>query len=147
MKCPKCKHEDSRVIDSRSTDWWRVIRRRRECEKCESRFTTFEKFTFINFFVIKSNWKKELYDREKLESSILRACNKRDINPEKIEKLIDKLEVDWASNKSWVKSKRVWSDILKWLKDIDEIAYIRFASVYENFHSIRDFTSYINEQF
>ena len=147
MKCPKCKHEDSRVIDSRSTDWWRVIRRRRECEKCEARFTTFEKFTFINFFVIKSNWKKELYDREKLESSILRACNKRDINPEKIEKLIDKLEVDWASNKSWVKSKRVWSDILKWLKDIDEIAYIRFASVYENFHSIRDFTSYINEQF
>jgi len=147
MKCPKCKNKDSKVVDSRSSDWWRVIRRRRECTKCESRFTTFEKFWFVNFFVIKSNWKKELYDRLKLENSILRACNKRDIKPELIEKMIDSLETNWASNKIWVKSKRIWSDVLNKLKQIDEIAYIRFASVYENFHSIRDFTRYINEKF
>ena len=143
MYCPKCKNFDTKVIDSRLVDDWKSIRRRRECERCNHRFTTYEKMEFVKFMVIKSDGRKEMYDKEKLEKSILKACNKREINYQNIEKMISDLENSWASNKMWITSKRIWKDILNWLSKIDEVAYIRYASVYLNFDTAQDFNNFI----
>ncbi len=143
MYCPKCKNFDTKVIDSRLVDNGKSIRRRRECERCNHRFTTYEKMEFVKFMVIKSDNRKEMYDKEKLEKSILKACNKREIDYQNIEKMISDLENSWASNKMWITSKRIGKDILNWLSDIDEVAYIRYASVYLNFDTAEDFNNFI----
>jgi len=145
MYCPKCKNVDTKVIDSRLIDDWKSVRRRRECERCEHRFTTYEKKEFVKFMVIKSNWNKQIYEKEKLEKSILIPCNKRNIDYNKIENLIWELENEWAANKSWVTSKRIWKDVLEALWKIDEVAYIRYASVYHNFETSRDFVEFISK--
>jgi transcriptional repressor NrdR len=147
MKCPKCKNLDTKVIDSRIAEDGKTIRRRRECEKCSARFTTFERMEFVNFLVIKNNWEKVMYDRNKLNSSIIKAFNKRNIDMDKIETMINELENEWASNKTWITSKRIWKDILNKLKYIDEVAYVRFASVYHNFESIKNFMEFIKLEF
>ena len=147
MRCPKCKNLETRVIDSRLSEDGLSIRRRRECEKCEARFTTFERMEFVSFFVSKSSGKKELYNRSKLETSILKACNKRNIPPEKIESMLNTLEIEWAENKTGVTSKRIGKDVLHKLKDIDEVACLRFASVYNHFESHGDFVKFILEEF
>ncbi len=147
MKCPKCKNLDTKVIDSRIAEDGKTIRRRRECEKCSARFTTFERMEFVNFLVIKNNWEKVMYDRNKLNSSIIKAFNKRNIDMEKIENMINELENEWASNKTWITSKRIWKDILNKLKYIDEVAYVRFASVYHNFENIKNFMEFIKLEF
>jgi len=147
MLCPKCKTLDTKVIDSRLSEDGRSIRRRRECEKCEARFTTFERMEFINFFVTKNNGNKEVYDRSKVERAILRASNKRNIEPEAIDKAIAGLEAGWWANKKWITSKRIWKDILRKLIDIDEVAALRFASVYNEFESSEDFTKFIGEEY
>ena len=147
MHCPFCNAEDSKVIDSRLAAEGCQIRRRRECEKCEARFTTFERMEFVSFFVNKTSGKKELYNRSKLETSILKACNKRNIPPEKIESMINTLEIEWAENKNGVTSKRIGKDVLHKLKDIDEVACLRFASVYNHFESHSDFVKFILEEF
>lgn len=146
MRCPKCKNLDTKVIDSRMTEDGQSIRRRRECEKCESRFTTFERLEFINFLVTKSNGEKELYDRSKVQRSILMAFNKRNMDYNQIEQTINELENDWASNKKGITSKRIGKDILHRLRDIDDVAYIRFASVYHNFDSAQDFINFIKSE-
>lgn len=145
MYCPKCKNVDTKVIDSRLIEDWKSIRRRRECERCEHRFTTYEKKEFVKFMVIKSDWNKEIYEKEKIEKGILLACNKRRIDYEKIENMISDLENMWASNKAWVTSKRIWKDILEALMHLDEVAYIRYASVYLNFETAKDFTEFITD--
>lgn len=145
MYCPKCKNVDTKVIDSRLIEDWKSIRRRRECERCEHRFTTYEKKEFVKFMVIKSDWSKEIYEKEKIEKGILLACNKRRIDYEKIENMISDLENMWASNKAWVTSKRIWKDILEALMHLDEVAYIRYASVYLNFETAKDFTEFITD--
>jgi len=122
------------------------IRRRRECEKCESRFTTFERLEFINFLVTKSDGSKELYDRSKVQRSILMSFNKRNMEHAQIEQMINELENEWASNKKGITSKRIGKDILHRLRDIDEVAYIRFASVYHNFDSAQDFVNFIKSE-
>lgn len=99
MKCPKCKNLDTKVIDSRATEDGKAIRRRRECEKCGARFTTFERLEFISFMVTKSSGESEPYDRTKVVSSMLKALTKRDFNPEKLEDAINSLENEWAQNK------------------------------------------------
>lgn len=147
MRCPKCKNLETRVIDSRLSEDGLSIRRRRVCEKCEARFTTFERMEFVSFFVMKTSGKKELYDRSKVEASILKACNKRNIPPEKIESLINSLEVEWAENKNGITSKRIGKDVLHKLKSIDEVACLRFASVYNHFESHSDFVKFILEEF
>ncbi|EKE28059.1 MAG: ATP-cone protein [uncultured bacterium (gcode 4)] len=147
MRCPKCKNYDTKVIDSRIAEDSTSIRRRRECEKCNARFTTFERMEFINFLVTKKNWEAEMYDRTKLQRSILKALHKRNVDFERIEKMLNELENEWASNKKWITSKRVWKDVLNKLKDIDDVAYIRFASVYHNFDHINDFMKFIKEEF
>lgn len=146
MRCPKCKNLDTKVIDSRMTEDGQSIRRRRECEKCEARFTTFERLEFINFLVTKSNGGKVLYDRSKVQRSILMAFNKRNMDLGKIEQIINELENEWASNKKGITSKRIGKDILHRLKDVDDVAYIRFASVYHNFDTAQDFVKFIKSE-
>lgn len=146
MRCPKCKNLDTKVIDSRMTEDGQSIRRRRECEKCESRFTTFERLEFINFLVTKSDGAKELYDRSKVQRSILMSFNKRNMEHTQIEQMINELENEWASNKKGITSKRIGKDILHRLRDIDEVAYVRFASVYHNFDSAQDFVNFIKSE-
>ncbi len=145
MYCPKCKSENTRVLDTRVVENWKLVKRKRECENCFHKFTTFERIEFPKFFVLKSWWKKELYNRDKLENSILMACNKRDIDIDRIEQMIIDLENSWASNKNAISSKRIWKDILSELKKLDEVAYIRYASVYHNFSNKDDFIEFIRE--
>ncbi|EKD66764.1 MAG: transcriptional regulator NrdR [uncultured bacterium (gcode 4)] len=147
MKCQKCRNLDTKVIDSRITEDWKSIRRRRECEKCWARFTTFERMEFVNFLVTKNNWEKEMYDRPKLQRSILKSFTKRNIEMDRIEQMINDLESEWASNKKWITSKRIWKDVLNKLKYIDDVAYIRFASIYHNFESVDDFIKFIKIEF
>lgn len=147
MKCQKCRNLDTKVIDSRITEDWKSIRRRRECEKCGARFTTFERMEFVNFLVTKNNWEKEMYDRSKLQRSILKSFSKRNIEMDRIEQMINDLESEWASNKKWITSKRIWKDVLNKLKYMDDVAYIRFASIYHNFESVGDFIKFIKIEF
>lgn len=147
MRCPKCKNLDTKVIDSRMTDDGKSIRRRRECEKCGARFTTFERMEFINFLVTKSSGESEMYDRSKVQQSIGKAIYKRNVDMNKIEQIINELESEWAANKKGITSKRIGKDILHKLKDIDQVAYIRFASIYHNFEDIEHFTSFIQHEF
>jgi len=145
MFCPKCQWT-TKVIDSREVDLWKEIRRRRECENCWHRFTTFERAEITRFMVIKSNWKKELYNREKLERSILKAINKTDIDIKQIEDMLVCLEFEWMKNKKWVTSKRIWKDVLEKLKQLNEISAIRYASVYYSFKTKNDFIQFINNE-
>lgn len=146
MRCPKCKNLDTKVIDSRMTEDGQSIRRRRECEKCESRFTTFERLEFINFLVTKSSGTNELYDRTKVQRSIMLAFNKRHVDHSRVEQTINELENEWASNKKGITSKRIGKDILHRLRDLDEVAYIRFASIYHNFENAQDFIQFIKSE-
>lgn len=138
MKCPSCHHEDSKVIDSRVTDGGSTIRRRRECPKCDFRFTTFERIGTTNLMVEKKDGVLEPYDREKLERGVLIACGKRPISLDKIKEKLSELEEKWAIEKV-IPSKRIGEDVVEMLKDIDEIAYIRFASVYRRFKDMETF--------
>ncbi len=137
MLCPKCKSGETKVIDSRMADSGRTIRRRRECEKCEFRFTTFEKMEMSNFVVIKKDDTRESYNREKLERGIWTACGKRPVTKAQINALLSELEEKWMGSKNKeIESQKMGQDVMKALKDIDEIAYIRFASVYRNFKDV-----------
>jgi transcriptional repressor NrdR len=139
MICPKCKYEDTRVLDSRVTNEKREIRRRRACNKCNFRFTTFERIEFSNFLVIKKDQSREPYDRSKLESGIWKACEKRPVTVDQISGLLDKLEEKWANHGREVASKVIGEDVMNALRDLDEVAYIRFASVYRQFKDIESF--------
>ncbi len=138
MKCPSCSHENSKVIDSRVTDGGIAIRRRRECEKCEFRFTTFERMQTTNLMIEKKDGLMEAYDREKLEKGILMACGKRPISIEKIREKISELEERWGKEKI-VRSDKIGEDVIEMLRDIDEVAFIRFASVYRQFQDMETF--------
>ncbi len=144
MYCIKCWNTDTRVIDSRSTEEWDSIRRRRECENCSYRFTTFEKIELINLVVVKSWNKKQKYNRSKLEDSLLKATNKRNLSVKKINDLIRSLELKW-NTKSEIPTKEIWTDVLKELSNIDEVAYVRYASVHLNFETAKDFMKFIAE--
>ena len=147
MKCPKCQNLDTKVIDSRVSEDGVTIRRRRECEKCAARFTTFERMEFVSFLVTKTNGAKESYDRSKVQRSIMKAFNKRTVDPLRIERLLSELENEWAGNKRGITSKRIGRDILRKLKDIDDVAYVRFASIYHNFEDIQHFIDFIKSEF
>lgn len=145
MKCPKCQNMDTKVVDSRVIDDWQTIRRRRECEFCENRFTTFERKGFTELMVVKKDWKKEMYDRQKLKKSLMLSFAKREFNNEKIENLLNSLENEWMAEWKEIDSKKIWEDILKMLKEIDPVVYIRFASVYKSFEDVEDFKKFIEE--
>lgn len=139
MICPKCKYEDTRVIDSRDANEGRTIRRRRECEKCSYRFTTFETIENTNFLVIKKDASRESYDRTKVERGIWRACEKRPVTEQQISEMLDKLEEIWGTAGKEVPGEVIGRDVMHALKVIDEVAYIRFASVYRQFKDVESF--------
>lgn len=140
MLCPFCNHAETKVVDSRDTKEGRVTRRRRECEKCSARFSTYEEVEMFRVTVVKKDGRKEEYDRKKIEAGLERAFEKRPNAPEKIEKIIG--EVEYALHERHVAelpSKDIGNLILEKLKDVDEVAYIRFASVYKSFGSAKSF--------
>lgn len=127
------------MVDSREANEGRSIRRRRECEKCEHRFTTFEKVETANFIVIKKDGSRESYDRSKVERGVWRACEKRPVTQEQIANMIDRLEEVWSSSGKEVPGEIIGRDVMHALKMIDEVSYIRFASVYRQFKDVESF--------
>ncbi len=139
MICPKCEYEGTRVLDSRDTDSNKAVRRRRECEKCKYRFTTFERPEINKFLVIKKDGSREAYDREKIEKGVWKSCEKRKVTEEQVRKMINTLEEQWSSKGKEVESKEIGEGIMEALKELDDVAYIRFASVYRQFKDIESF--------
>ncbi len=140
MKCPFCGSENSRVVDSRPADDNLSIRRRRECDDCGKRFTTYEKVETIPLMVIKKDGSRERYDRKKIEDGVLRACHKRPISTEQIQRLID--EVDTAVynlEEVEVPSSFIGELVMDKLRDLEAVAYVRFASVYREFKDVNTF--------
>ena len=140
MKCPYCNYEETQVIDTRETENLETTRRRRECLKCNKRFTTYERVEEADIIVVKKDGRRERFERKKLLDGILKACEKRDISLEKIERLVDEVESDLRKRDSVeVNSKVVGEIVMKKLKTLDKVAYIRFASVYKEFEDIEKF--------
>lgn len=144
MKCPKCQNMETKVVDSRMIDDWQTIRRRRECEFCWNRFTTFERNGFTELVVIKKDGKKEMYDRQKVKRALLLAFAKREFSNENIENILNDLENKWTWEWNEISSQKIGDDILAILKEIDPVVYIRFASVYKSFNSLEDFKRFID---
>lgn len=143
MKCPFCSSENTRVIDSRPADDNHAIRRRRLCDDCGKRFTTYEKVETIPLIVIKKDNNREQYDRSKIEAGVLRACHKRPISAEAITKLIDDVEVEIFSREvKEIPSSEIGEIVVDKIKDLDPVAYVRFASVYREF---KDVSTFMNE--
>ncbi|MCQ2441024.1 MAG: transcriptional regulator NrdR [Clostridia bacterium] len=146
MKCPFCGYEESKVIDSRPTDEGERIRRRRECLKCSKRFTTYEMIENLPIIVIKKDKSRETFDRQKLLNGMLRACEKRQVSLETIENAIDDIEaIIQNSLDREVSSEKIGELVMEKLKNIDEVAYVRFASVYRQFKDINTFMSELNK--
>ena len=142
MKCPYCSHPDTRVVDSRLTDDSDSVRRRRECEKCGKRFTTYERIEIKPIAVIKKDNTREPFDRNKILSGLIRACIKRDIGVDTLNSLVDDIENEiHGLPASEIQSRELGNLVLKRLRDLDKVAYIRFASVYKQFNNIRQFTN------
>ena len=137
MKCPYCENEDTKVVDKRDSEGF--TRRRRECLKCEKRFTTYER-PEINLVIIKKDGRREQFDREKVKSGIVKACEKRPVSMEAIEDVIDDIEIKLRKmNSTEIPSSKIGELIMKKLFKLDEVAYIRFASVYRSFDSPKEF--------
>ena len=140
MKCPSCSYEESKVIDSRPNDEGERIRRRRECLKCHRRFTTYEIVESLPIVVVKKDKSREVFDRNKLMSGLLRACEKRPVSLETLENAVDEIETTLQSSLDReVTSIRIGELTMDKLKEIDEVAYVRFASVYRQFRDINSF--------
>lgn len=148
MKCPFCDHPDSKVIDSRPTEEGGAIRRRRECMKCASRFTTYEKVETLPLMVIKNDNSREPFDRQKLLNGILHACVKRPVPIARIENIVNNIEVTLSNSlKREIPSTEIGEMVMDALLETDEIAYVRFASVYRKFHDIDMFRKELNKLF
>ena len=139
MRCPFCAHEDSQVKDSRPSEDGASIRRRRQCEACGARFTTFERVQLRDLTVVKKDGDKEPFDRAKLERSIATACRKRDVPPERIERLITSIQRQLETQGDEVTTTQIGEAVMDGLKALDHVAYIRFASVYKDFSEPGDF--------
>lgn len=145
MKCPYCGYAESKVIDSRPTDDGSRIRRRRECLNCAKRFTTYETVENLPIIVVKRDKSRELFDRNKLFNGMLRACEKRPVSIETLEKAVDDIEVQLQNSLDREVSAMVIGEYaMDKLKEIDEVAYVRFASVYRQFKDINSFHEAIN---
>lgn len=143
MRCPFCGHDDSQVKDSRPTEDNSAIRRRRQCEGCGGRFTTFERIQLRELTVIKSEGKREPFEREKLERSLHVACRKRPVDSAQIEKLASAIQRQLETlGENEIESKRIGEFVMDGLKALDSVAYIRFASVYKDFNEARDFEDF-----
>ena len=146
MKCPFCSFEESKVIDSRPTDEGQRIRRRRECLECGKRFTTYEVIESLPIIVIKKDKSRETFNRNKLMTGLLRACEKRPVSIDMLDTLIDEIEVMIQNSLDReVSSEKIGELVMEKLKKIDEVAYVRFASVYRQFKDINTFMSELNK--
>ncbi len=146
MKCPFCGYEESKVIDSRPTDEGERIRRRRECIKCQKRFTTYEIIETVPIVVVKRDKSREVFDRDKILGGMMRACEKRPVSIDTIERAIDEIEAELQNSLDReVTSSRIGELVMQRLKDIDEVAYVRFASVYRQFKDINTFRDELNK--
>ncbi len=146
MKCPFCAYQDSKVIDSRSTEGGNVIRRRRECLECGSRFTTFERYEQIPSVVIKRSGERVPFKREKILVGLNKAFEKRGVSKQKIEEILESIESELrAEGDREIKSSLIGMIILKKLKETDEVAYLRFASVYKDFQDVAQFQKELGE--
>lgn len=140
MKCPFCDYYESKVIDSRPTDEGQAIRRRRECTKCSKRFTTYEKIEDIPLVVIKKDGNRQSYNRNKLLNGIIRACEKRPVSIKVIEDMVDEIEKSlFNSMEREITTDLIGEMVMNRLKNIDEVAYVRFASVYRQFKDLNTF--------
>ena len=140
MKCPFCGHENTRVIDSRPADENNSIRRRRVCDECEKRFTTYEKVETIPLIIIKKDNNRETYDRSKIEAGVLRACHKRPISAAQITQLVDEVETEiFNREEKEVPSAVIGELVMDKLKNLEAVAYVRFASVYRQFSDVNTF--------
>jgi transcriptional repressor NrdR len=143
LRCPFCAHEDSQVKDSRPTEDGSSIRRRRQCEDCGARFTTFERVQLRELTVVKSENRREPFDRAKLERSVSIALRKRPVAPERIDKLLSSIQRQLeTSGESEITSSRIGETVMDGLKALDPVAYIRFASVYKDFREAKDFEDF-----
>ncbi|MCH4151918.1 MAG: transcriptional regulator NrdR [Sphingobium sp.] len=143
MRCPFCGHDDSQVKDSRPTDDGAAIRRRRQCEACAARFTTFERIQLRDIWVVKSNGERQPFERDKLARSLDIACRKRPIDPARIEKLASGIQRQIeTSGESEIPAQAIGELVMEGLKGLDSVAYIRFASVYKDFREAKDFEDF-----
>ena len=145
MVCPKCRHDDTRVLDSRDSRVGKEIRRRRKCAKCGYRFTTFERVETTSFIVIKKDNSRESYNREKLERGIWKACEKRPVTKEQVDGILNELEEEWAKIGKEIPTKVIGEGIMDKMRKLDEVAYIRFASVYRKFEDVSEFLKEVQE--
>jgi transcriptional repressor NrdR len=146
MRCPYCSFDEDKVIDSRPTDEGATIRRRRECLSCHKRYTTYEKVESMPIMVIKKDGSRQPYDREKVRKGILRACEKRSISINQIEKILDTIEGQINNSlEREVTSEFIGELVMENLRDLDEVAYVRFASVYRQFKDINTFMNELNK--
>jgi len=146
MKCPYCSFDEDKVIDSRPTDEGATIRRRRECLSCHKRYTTYEKVENMPIMVIKKDGSRQPYDRDKVRKGILRACEKRSVSINQIEKILDAIEGQINNSlEREVTSEFIGELVMDKLKELDEVAYVRFASVYRQFKDINTFMDELNK--
>ncbi|MCR4850599.1 MAG: transcriptional regulator NrdR [Lachnospiraceae bacterium] len=140
MKCPFCGHENTRVIDSRPAEENNSIRRRRVCDECDKRFTTYEKVETIPLIIVKKDDNREAFDRSKIESGVLRACHKRPVSAKQIQDIVDSVETEiYSKEEREIPSSVIGELVMEKLKDVDSVAYVRFASVYREFKDINTF--------
>ena len=140
MKCPFCGHENTRVIDSRPAEDNNSIRRRRICDECDKRFTTYEKVETIPLIVIKKDNIRETFDRSKIEAGVLRACHKRPISASQIKQLVDEVETEiFSMEEKEIPSRVIGEIVMNKLKNLEAVAYVRFASVYREFKDVNTF--------
>ena len=140
MKCPYCNQDNTRVVDSRPVDENTAIRRRRMCDECGKRFTTYEKVETIPLIVIKKDQNREQYDRSKIEAGVLRACHKRPVSAEQIHELVDAVETEiFNMEEREIPSSVIGEIVMDKLKDLEAVAYVRFASVYREFKDVNTF--------
>ncbi len=146
MKCPFCEFEESKVIDSRPTDEGEAIRRRRECLSCAKRFTTYEKIETIPLMLVKKDGSRQMFEREKLLNGIIRACEKRPVATSDMERIVNEIESATQNLlERQISSQRIGEMVMERLPEIDEVAYVRFASVYRQFKDINTFVEEVNK--
>ena len=145
MRCIYCGCEESRVVDSRSVEDGNSIRRRRECEKCGRRFTTYEKVDTIPLMVVKKDKRREPFDSEKLRQGILKACEKRPVSISDIDELTSRIEMKAYANDQEITSAEIGEMVMEGLKELDKVSYVRFASVYRQFTDLENFIEELNK--
>lgn len=148
MKCPNCGAETTRVLDSRNSQDRTYVKRRRLCEVCNYKFTTYERMPEFVIFVLKKDGSRQIFSRNKVFAGIKKCCEKRNIDDEQIEAVIDNIEMDIRKNyKNEIESTQIGELVLKNLKNLDEVSYVRFAAVYKKFKDVKAFLEYLQEEF